>query len=59
MLKQAEVFLYLNNIIVFCPSNHPFLRPDYPFKIFADKRNEYVLLMESLAADPQSPIPLS
>jgi hypothetical protein len=27
------------------------LRPDYPAKIFADKRNSYVLLMESLAAD--------
>jgi hypothetical protein len=27
------------------------LRPDYPAKIFADKRNNYVLLMESLAAD--------
>ncbi len=27
------------------------LRPDYPSKIFADKRNDYVLLLESLTTD--------
>ncbi len=27
------------------------MRPDYPFKIFFDQRNNYVFLMASLAAD--------
>ena len=28
------------------------MRPDYPFKIFKDKRINYILLMQTLAADP-------
>jgi hypothetical protein len=27
------------------------MRPDHPFKLFADQRNSYVFLLESLAAD--------
>jgi hypothetical protein len=27
------------------------MQPDYPGKLFADKRHSYVLLMEVLAAD--------
>jgi hypothetical protein len=29
------------------------MRPDYPHKIFSDKRFNYILLMESLAMDPK------
>ncbi len=31
------------------------MRPDYPCKIFPDKRQEYFLLMESLAEDASHP----
>jgi hypothetical protein len=27
------------------------MRPDYPHKIFCDQRNDYFLLMETLAID--------
>jgi hypothetical protein len=27
------------------------MRPDYPHKLFADQRNEFTLLMETLAMD--------
>jgi hypothetical protein len=27
------------------------MRPDHPFKIFTDQRNNYVFLLASLAAD--------
>jgi hypothetical protein len=40
-------------VLILITSN-PFncdLRPDYPSKIFADERNDYVLLLESLATD--------
>jgi len=29
----------------------PAMKPDYPFKIFYDKRQNYVLLIHSLAED--------
>lgn len=29
--------------------------PDYPHKLFPDKRNEFVLLMETLAMDTPKP----
>jgi hypothetical protein len=29
------------------------MRPDYPSKIFGDKRSSYVLLMQSLAEDAE------
>jgi hypothetical protein len=38
---------------LFWGSNYYSLRPDYPSKVFPDKRINYVLLMESLAADPR------
>ena len=31
------------------------MRPDYPHKIFSDQRNNYFLLMETLAIDTPNP----
>ncbi|HXB92765.1 MAG TPA: hypothetical protein VNU72_10760 [Puia sp.] len=42
---------YLSNYTYFGLQIGVHLRPDYPFKVFFDKRNNYVLLMETLATD--------
>lgn len=41
ILKILVLLLYLKNYLR--------LRPDYPNKIFSDRRNRYFLLMETLA----------
>lgn len=28
-----------------------YMRPDYPYKVFSDKRSNYILLVEALAID--------
>jgi len=33
------------------------MRPDYPNKIFGDKRSNYILLVKTLAEDRPLPIP--
>ena len=45
------IFLLLGMRKVQPKNKSKFMRPDHPFKIFADQRNNYVFLLESLAAD--------
>lgn len=40
------MFVYIRKL-----SSKFFMRPDYPSKIFYDKRSHYVLLMQMLAED--------
>jgi len=45
---------FLTLCVAFLKADTDFMRPDYPHKIFTDKRINYCLLIESLAIDHRS-----
>ena len=49
--KSLQPLAFSEKKITFMNLNQDNLRPDFPYKVFSDKRNNYVLLMVTLAED--------
>jgi hypothetical protein len=47
--KNACYYTNIKNICSFTGTLSNYVRPDYPSKLFPDRRNMYFLLMETLA----------